>query len=271
MYEEMIEAIRKKTDMVPSIAVVLGSGLGGFADETDIEAFADYSDIPGFPTSTVEGHRGRFVFCHIGKTPVVLMQGRVHYYEGYPMDKVVLPIRIMRLLGAKVILLTNAAGGICFDMKPGDFMAIKDHISFLVPSPLRGKNIDCMGPRFPDMTNVYDSQLREIVKKKAMEHGENMREGVYAQLSGPNFETPAEIRLLRTLGADAVGMSTACEAIAAVHCGMRVCGISFISNLAAGLSETPLSHEEVQKTADEKAPVFRRIVRSAVEGFGDIL
>lgn len=271
MYDNIIDAIRNKTDFAPKTAIVLGSGLGALADEIETKAAVDYSELPDFPVSTAEGHRGRFVFGYIGNMPVVIMQGRIHYYEGYDMDKVVLPIRIMRLLGAEILLLTNAAGGICFDLAPGKFMIIKDHISFLVPSPLRGKNIDRLGPRFPDMTNVYDRQLIDIVKKKALEQGEFLREGVYAQLSGPSYETPAEIRLLEKLGADAVGMSTACEAVAARHCGMRVCGISFISNLAAGLSDRPLSHEEVQETADKKAPVFMKIVKSAVEGFGEIL
>ncbi len=271
MYDNIINAIRSKTDFIPKVAIVLGSGLGALANEIKAAASVDYSEIPDFPISTVEGHRGRFVFGNIGRTPVVIMQGRVHYYEGYDMDKVVLPIRIMRLLGAEILMLTNAAGGIKFELSPGDFMAIKDHISLFVPSPLRGKNIDELGPRFPDMTNIYDRQLTEIIKKSAGDNGVFIREGVYAQLSGPNFETPAEIRLLEKLGVDAVGMSTVCEAMTARHCGMRVCGISFISNLAAGLTDKPLSHEEVQETADKAAPLFKKIILSSVESFGGIL
>lgn len=271
MYDNIIDVIRSRTDIIPKVALVLGSGLGTLAEEIDVKATVDYSQLPDFPTSTVEGHKGRFIFGNIGNVPVAIMQGRVHYYEGYTMDKVVLPIRIMRILGAEILMLTNAAGGINSDLDPGSFMAIKDHISFFVPSPLRGKNIDELGPRFPDMTGIYDRELIEIIKKKAWENGVFVREGIYAQLSGPNFETPAEIKLLERLGVDAVGMSTACEAMAAKHCGMKVCGISFISNLAAGLTNSPLSHEEVQKTAAEAEPYFKKIILSSIEGFGGIL
>lgn len=271
MFENIINAIREKTDFVPKVAIVLGSGLGALADEIETRAVVNYGDLPDFPISTVEGHKGRFVFGYIGmRTPVVIMQGRVHYYEGYDMDKVVLPIRIMKLLGAEILFLTNAAGGIGFDFSPGDFMIIKDHISFFVPSPLRGKNIDELGVRFPDMTNVYDRELIEIIKKKASDNGVFLKEGIYAQMSGPNFETPAEIKLLEKLGVDAVGMSTACEAMAARHCGMRVCGISCISNLAAGITDRPLSHKEVQEAADKAAPLFKKIIKASVDAFGGL-
>ncbi len=270
MFENIINTIRQKTDFIPKVAIVLGSGLGALADEIDIRARISYSELPGFPVSTVEGHKGRFVFGCIAKTPVVIMQGRVHYYEGYDMDKVVLPIRIMRLLGSEILFLTNAAGGINTELDPGDLMIIKDHISSFVPSPLRGKNLEELGVRFPDMTNVYDRELRDIIKKKALENDISLKEGVYAQMSGPAFETPAEVRLLERLGADAVGMSTACEAMAARHCGMRVCGISCISNEAAGISEEPLSHKEVQEAADKAAPVFKKIIKASVEEFGGL-
>ncbi len=270
MFENIINAIREKTDFVPRVAIVLGSGLGALADEISIRAVVDYNDIPDFPISTVEGHKGRFVFGYIGSTPVVIMQGRVHYYEGYDMEKVVLPIRIMKLLGAEILMLTNAAGGIGFDLDPGDLMIIKDHISFFVPSPLRGKNIEELGVRFPDMTNVYDRELIDIIKKKAGDSGVFLKEGIYAQTCGPNFETPAEIKLLEKLGADAVGMSTVCEAIAAKHCGMRVCGISCISNLAAGMTDEPLSHKDVQEAADKAAPLFKRIIKASAEAFGGL-
>ena len=270
MFENIINAIREKTDFVPKVAIVLGSGLGALADEISIRAVVDYNDIPDFPISTVEGHKGRFVFGYIGNTPVVIMQGRIHYYEGYDMEKVVLPIRIMRLLGAEILMLTNAAGGIGFDLDPGDLMIIKDHISFFVPSPLRGKNIEELGVRFPDMTNVYDRELIDIIKKKAGDSGVFLKEGIYAQTCGPNFETPAEVKLLEKLGADAVGMSTVCEAIAAKHCGMRVCGISCISNLAAGMTDEPLSHKDVQDAADKAAPLFKKLIKASAEAFGGL-
>jgi purine-nucleoside phosphorylase len=263
--ENLVKDIRKITDFVPKVALILGSGLGELADEIEVVSTVDYSTLEGFPRSTVQGHKGRFVFGYIGKTPVVIMQGRVHFYEGYSMDDVVLPTRLMRLLGAEILFLTNAAGGINFDFDAGSLMLIRDHISLFVPSPLVGKNVDELGVRFPDMSNVYDKALCEIIKEKARKLDIDLKEGVYVQTSGPNYETPSEIRMLRTLGADAVGMSTVCEAIAAVHCGFKVCGISLITNKAAGVSNAPLSHSEVQETADKSAPLFKSLVKGAVE------
>lgn len=260
-----VAAIRQKTDFVPDTALILGSGLGELADSIDAAAVVNYADIEGMPKSTVQGHKGRFVFGYIGSVPVVIMQGRVHFYEGYSMEQVVRPVRIMRLLGAKKLFLTNASGGVNFDYKSGDFMLIKDHISFFVPSPLAGENIDQLGERFPDMSRVYDEELRNIIKAAARQLGIDLKEGVYAQTSGPNFETPTEVRLLRTLGADAVGMSTVCEAMAAVHCGMRVCGISCVTNPGAGVSPSPLSHKEVQEAADKAAPVFKALITKSIE------
>ncbi len=245
--KKCLETIRSKTDFEPESAIVLGSGLGDFANEIKAEVIIEYSDLPDFPVSTVEGHNGRFILGYLGKVPVVAMQGRVHYYEGYSMQDVVMPIRLMSMLGAKNLFLTNAAGGITYDA--GTLMLITDHISSFVPSPLRGGNIDELGPRFPDMSEVYDKELRNIVKLVAKENGVDIKEGVYLQVSGPNYETPAEIQMYKLLGADAVGMSTAVEAMAARHIGMRVCAFSCITNKAAGLSENKLSHDEVKEVA----------------------
>jgi purine-nucleoside phosphorylase len=260
-----LDSIRAKVDFKPQIALVLGSGLGDYTNKVEIVDTLDYQDIEGFPVSTVLGHKGRFVFARVEGVPVVIMQGRVHYYEGYDIKDVVMPTRIMGMMGAKVLMLTNAAGGINTEFKSGDFMLIKDHISNFVPSPLIGSNIDNLGTRFPDMSEVYNKRLREIIKASAAELGISLKEGIYVQLTGPNFETPSEVRMCRILGGDAVGMSTACEAMAANHMGMKVCGISCISNLCAGMSDQPLTHEEVQETADRVAPVFQRLVTESIE------
>ena len=248
----------------PEAALVLGSGLGGLADELKQDLVVPYTDIPDFPVSTVQGHNGRFVFAEIDGVRTVIMQGRVHYYEGYSPAEAVRPIRLMKLLGAERLFLTNAAGGINEAFNVGDLMLIRDHISFLVPSPLIGRNIDALGQRFPDMSRVYSERIADTARSIAASHGVVLREGVYVQTSGPNYETPAEIRMLRTLGADAVGMSTAIEAMAARHCGMEVCGISVISNMAAGILPQPLMHEEVQLAADKVAPVFKKLVRKLI-------
>ncbi|HIT67188.1 MAG TPA: purine-nucleoside phosphorylase [Candidatus Merdisoma merdipullorum] len=267
IYEKLTrcyESIRQKLPFEPKTALVLGSGLGGYADSIRVEGSLDYQDIEGFPRSTVEGHKGRFVFGFVEDVPVVCMQGRVHYYEGYAMSDVVLPIRLMRLMGAETLFLTNAAGGINTAYEPGDLMLIRDHISSLVPSPLIGPNLDAMGPRFCDMTDTYDARYRSILKETARNVGIPLQEGVYIQFSGPQYETPAEIRMARTLGADAAGMSTACEAIAAHHAGMRVCGISCITNMAAGVTGKQLSHAEVQETADRVSLRFQKLVTAGI-------
>ncbi|MBE6911729.1 MAG: purine-nucleoside phosphorylase [Ruminococcaceae bacterium] len=256
--------IRKRTDFVPKIGLILGSGLGGLADDMDIVSEMSYSEISDFPVSTVSGHAGKFLFGYIEGVPVVVMQGRVHYYEGYDIHDVVLPIRIMGLLGAKILFLTNAAGGIRRDFSKGCLMVIRDHISSLVPSPLIGPNIDELGVRFPDMSCVYDEELCTIIKNSANELSINVEEGVYIQTSGPNYETPAEIRAYSLWGADAVGMSTACEAMTARHMGIRVCGISCITNMAAGISDAPLSHAEVKETADRVGKEFASLVKHSV-------
>ncbi len=258
------ESVRKITDFKPEVALILGSGLGNYADTVRVSSVIDYNDIEGFPLSTVAGHKGRFVFGYISDVPVVIMQGRVHYYEGYSMTDVVLPTRLMGMLGARILFLTNAAGGIKDGMQGGDFMLIRDQISSFVPSPLIGENVSELGKRFPDMSNIYDEDLSEAVRKAAGELGIPLKEGVYLQFGGPNYESPAEIRMAKALGADAVGMSTACEAIAGVHMGMKVCGVSCISNMAAGLAEHPLSHAEVQATADRVASQFQKLVTQSI-------
>lgn len=261
---DCLGCVRKKTDFVPRAAIVLGSGLGDYAGKIRVEREIPYGEIEGFPVSTVPGHAGRFLFGYIGSVPVVCMQGRVHYYEGYDISDVVLPVRLMGLLGAKILFLTNAAGGVNTAFRAGDLMLITDHIAVFAPNPLVGPNIDELGVRFPDMSAVYDPQLRDIIRNVARENHISLKEGVYAQLTGPSFESPADVRLMRALGSDAVGMSTVVEAIAARHMGLRVCGVSCISNLAAGMTASPLSHREVQEAADKAAPAFQKLVTESV-------
>ena len=270
-YEKLVRCekiIREKTDFEPEVALVLGSGLGGYASNMDVRCEVPYSEIEGFPVSTVPGHDGRFLFGYVKGVPVVAMKGRIHYYEGYDMTDIVLPIRLMGMLGAKTLVLTNAAGGINMDFTPGDLMIIKDHISAFVPSPLRGENLDELGPRFPDMSKIYDRGLMEYLRASAAENGFEMKEGVYLQFQGPNFETPTEIKMFRGLGADAVGMSTVCEAIAARHMGLRIAAVSCITNMAAGILDQPLSHEEVQETADRTAVRFQKLVTAGILAVG---
>lgn len=258
------DCYRKKIDFTPKIALTLGSGLGKYAETIDIEAELPYSEIEGFPVSTVPGHAGKFIFGHIKDVPVVLMQGRIHYYEGYPISDVVLPARLMKLMGAQILFLTNASGGINKNFHAGALMMITDHISCFAPNPLIGQNIDQLGTRFPDMTDVYKKNLQNIIRDTARENDIELFEGVYAQLTGPSFETPAEIKMLGNMGADAVGMSTVVEAIAANHMGMKVCGISCISNLAAGMNKKPLTHAEVQEAANEAEPRFTKLVTESI-------
>ena len=270
-YEKLVRCekiIREKTDFEPEVALVLGSGLGGYASNMDVRCEVPYSGIEGFPVSTVPGHDGRFLFGYVKGVPVVAMKGRIHYYEGYDMTDIVLPVRLMGMLGAKTLVLTNAAGGINMDFTPGDLMIIKDHISAFVPSPLRGENLDELGPRFPDMSKIYDRGLMEYLRASAAENGFEMKEGVYLQFQGPNFETPTEIKMFRGLGADAVGMSTVCEAIAARHMGLRIAAVSCITNMAAGILDQPLSHEEVQETADKVADKFEKLITGLIARIG---
>ena len=258
-------------------AIVLGSGLGAFADSLEDAVRIPYEEIPGFARSTVEGHAGQLVLGKIGGVSVAVQQGRFHYYEGYEMEQVILPVRAFGLLGAKYLILTNAAGSLNTDMKPGSLMLITDHLNCLGVNPLRGSNDARFGPRFPDMTEVYDRKFIELANDEAnaiaRERFENasdskltdfMHRGIYCALSGPTYETPAEIRMYRNLGADVVGMSTVPEAIAAKHMGMRVLGISCITNLAAGLNDEPINHEEVMETGARVAEVFKELLRKIV-------
>lgn len=268
--EKAVLQVKKRTDFQPLVALVLGSGLGDFAKNLRVECTIPYSEIDGFPVSTVAGHDGRFIFGWLDQVPVVCMKGRVHFYEGYEVSDVVMPIRLMKRLGAKFLFLTNAAGGLNEKFQPGDLMMIRDHISFFVPNPLIGPNPESLGTRFPDMSNVYDLELQDLIWEVASQEGIRIQEGVYTQLTGPSYESPAEIKALRMLGTDAVGMSTVVEAIAANHAGMRICGISCISNLAAGMSIVKLNHKEVQETADRAAEKFSALVSGVIRKMGEI-
>ena len=271
VYEKLqgcLKSVREKTDFVPKVAIVLGSGLGDYANDIEVVTEIEYSDIEGFPVSTVPGHAGKFIFGYVKGVPVVCMKGRVHYYEGYPISDVVLPTRLMKLMGADTLFLTNASGGINPSFSAGDFMMLTDHISLWAPNPLIGANIDELGTRFPDMTHVYDVELQNVIREVAMAEGIKVQEGIYAQLTGPSFESPAEIQLLHKLNVDAVGMSTVVEAIAANHMGMKICCISCVCNLAAGMTDNPLTHDEVQEAAAEAAPKFKKLVTEVVAKLG---
>lgn len=261
-YKEAVEFIKQKIgDRKPETAIVLGSGLGVLKEDIEDEVVIKYKDIPGFPISTVEGHAGELIIGNLSGKTIIAMNGRFHYYEGYDIKQTVFPIRVFALLGVKNIILTNAAGGINTDIKEGSFMVINDHLSFFAESVLRGKNEDEFGVRFPDMSEVYDKEevkkMKEIIKR----YTENALEGVYAYMKGPCYETPAEIRALRVLGADAVGMSTVPEAIVARHSGMKVVAVSCITNMAAGVTDKKLSHEEVKATADRVKGEFKEIIK----------
>lgn len=257
--------IREKTNFIPEISIVLGSGLGNYAEKMEIVTEISYTEIEGFPVSTVAGHDGKFLFGYIGEKAVVMMKGRVHYYEGYEMEDVVLPIRLMKMLGAKTLILTNAAGGIDSSYVSGDLMLIEDQITSFVSSPLRGQNLESLGTRFPDMSSIYDQELKDIAKKIAHKQGLDLKQGVYLQTQGPNYESPAEIKMYAACGAHAVGMSTACEAVAAKHMGMKILGISCISNMAAGILDQPLNHLEVQETANKIQSTFEKLISGIVE------
>lgn len=263
--EHAARVIRARIKTEPRIAIILGSGLGAFADEFDDAVGIPYSEIPGFKQSTAQGHAGRLVIGSIDSVPLLAMQGRVHYYEGYSLEEVTFPIRTFKLLGIKTLILTNASGGINVELGQGALMVISDHVNLMGDNPLRGKNDERFGPRFPDMTAVYSRDLQAFVVEEAKTIGVDVRRGIYGALSGPSYETPAEIHLLRNLGADAVGMSTVPEAIVARHMGMEVLGISCITNMAAGIGDEPINHEEVMATGDRVKEIFALLLRRVVE------
>lgn len=266
-YERAVQAadfIRSRTQELPRVALVLGSGLGAFADELDEAVAIPYEDIPCFPVSTVEGHAGRLVLGKVNGVPVAAMQGRFHYYEGYSLDEVTLPMRVFHLLGVKSAIITNAAGGLNSGYTPGTLMVISDHLNPTGLSPLRGANDARFGARFPDMTEVYSRSYQEIAIAAAGKIGLDLRRGIYCLLPGPHYETPAEIRMYRSLGADAVGMSTVPEAIVARQMGINILGISCITNLAAGMLDQPINHEEVMEMGAQVGGKFKELLRRVI-------
>jgi purine-nucleoside phosphorylase len=258
------QMIRSRAQTDPSTAIVLGSGLGSFADDLTNATRIPYADIPGFARVTVEGHAGQLVIGKTGETTVAAMQGRFHFYEGYSLEEVTFPIRVLKLLGVKTLLLTNAAGSLNTEFTPGSLMIITDHINLMGVNPLIGPNDERFGPRFPDLTSTYDPKLQSIVIDEANAMGLDLRRGVYASLTGPSYETPAEIHMVRTLGADAVGMSTVPEAIVARHMGMQVIGISCITNLAAGVTDQPVDHSQVIATGERVRGEFTELLRRVI-------
>lgn len=263
--ENCVKIIRKETDFEPEIGLILGSGLGDYANKIENPVMIPYKELPGFPVSTVAGHVGQLVIGMCGEKKVIAMQGRVHYYEGYTQSQITIPIRIMKRLGVKNIILTNAAGGVNENFKPGTLMMIRDHINYSGSNPLLGENIEEDGPRFPDLTRVYDKELCAVLKEVAERKGIHLEEGIYMMFSGPCYESPAEVRMARILGADAVGMSTVPEAIVCAHCGIRVLGISCITNLAAGILDQPLNHKEVVEVADRVRTTFETVIDTVLE------
>ncbi|MCU0722027.1 MAG: purine-nucleoside phosphorylase [Planctomycetes bacterium] len=260
------EAVAARAPRRPEAAVVLGSGLSGIADRVEGAIEIPYRDVPHFPLPSVAGHEGALVLGRLRGRDVALLRGRVHFYEGVPLSQVAFPVRVLALLGVRTLVLTNAAGAVAGRLRAGDLMLISDHLNLLGASPLAGPNLDAIGPRFPDMSEVYDAGLRDLARRCAGRLGIPLAEGVYAAMPGPSYETPAEVRMLRTLGADAVGMSTVPEAVAARHAGIRVLGFSMISNLAAGLSARPLSHEEVLATGAEAGKRLGALIEEVVGG-----
>lgn len=265
--DHMTDLIKSRAPFIPKAGLILGSGLGDYDQSMEIETIIDYKDLPGFPVSSAPGHKGRFLFGRVEGVPIIAMQGRVHLYEGYSPQEVVLPIRLMAKIGVEILIVTNAAGGLGDGFKQGDLMIITDQITALVPSPLIGPNDPSLGVRFPDMTHVYDLELTQFLRDSAKEAGIVPVEGVYCQFTGPQYETPAEIRMAKILGASAVGMSTAIETMAARHAGMRVCGVSLISNLAAGLQGAPLTEEEVLETGKQTSLKFAKLITGLIKRF----
>lgn len=264
-YREAAEFIKKRTHIEPTIGLILGSGLGEMAESVDKSVVIPYREIPHFPVSTVEGHKGQLVIGELTGKPVLAMQGRFHYYEGYSMEEITFPVRVMKLLGIEYLLVTNAAGGINREFRPGDLMLIVDHINLMGDNPLRGTNLDKMGPRFPDMSEAYDRKLIEIAKLCASRKQVTVKSGVYCGMQGPTYETPAEIRMVHAIGGDAVGMSTVPEVIVANHCGIKVLGISCITNMAAGILDKPLNHEEVVEVGKMVKDKFISLIKEIIK------
>ena len=262
--KEAYDSIKSKIPYVPEVAVTLGSGLGEFVNNLKVDAVIDYKDIKNFPKATNQNHKGRFVFTVINGVKTLVMQGRIHYYEGYTEAEVVRPVRLIAMMGVKKFIVTNAAGTTNKNYKPGDLMIIKDHISFFAPNCLVGENIEELGTRFPDMTNVYDPEIIKVIKKVASKNKIKLQEGIYCQLKGPSFETATEVKLLGQLGVDAVGMSTVIEVIAARHTGMKTAGLSVITNMGTGLSKVELSDDDVRETAAKIATKFEKLVKGIV-------
>ncbi|EZH67674.1 purine nucleoside phosphorylase [Bacillaceae bacterium JMAK1] len=265
LIQENVEIIRNATDVQPEIALILGSGLGELGNKIEADVILPYDEMKGFKTSTVAGHAGRFVIGTLAGKSVIAMQGRFHYYEGYGMEDVVLPVRVMAALGIKSLIVSNAAGGVNTSFNPGDLMLIEDHINFMHNHPLIGPNDETVGPRFPDLSEAYDQELQTLADSVADAQQLTLRKGVYAAVTGPTYETPAEVRMFRTLGADAVGMSTVPEVIVARHQNIKVLGISCISNAAAGILDQPLSHEEVIETTEDVKDKFMKLVTAIIE------
>ncbi|MDL2335776.1 MAG: purine-nucleoside phosphorylase [Chloroflexota bacterium] len=266
--DELEPAVRARTDLVPQVGIVLGSGLGGLADALTDAVAVPFADLPGWPAASAPGHAGRLLLGHLDGVPVVCLQGRLHLYEGHSERLVVEPVLLMRRLGAQVIVLSNAAGGIRVDWPAGTLMLITDHLNLTGRSPLIGANDDAMGPRFPDLTHVWSPRVNDLMRRAATAEGVNLEEGVYAGLTGPTYETPAEVRMLRALGADAVGMSTVLEAIVARWAGADVVGVSLVTNPGAGITGDPLSHEEVLAAAAEASSRFQALIRNFVRQVG---
>ncbi|MFB4163514.1 purine-nucleoside phosphorylase [Alteribacillus sp. JSM 102045] len=268
LLENAANKLKEKIDNQPKIGLILGSGLGVLAEEIENAVKVHYEDIPGFPVSTVTGHAGQLVFGHLKGVPTVAMQGRFHYYEGYTMQEVTFPVRVMHAMGVQTLLVTNAAGSVNESFTPGNLMLIKDHINLQGDNPLLGKNDEELGPRFPDMSSAYTAELCDTARKAAASLDITLQEGVYAANTGPAYETPAEVRMIRTLGADAVGMSTVPEVMTAVHGGMKVLGISCLSNMAAGILDQPLSHDEVIETTEKVKEEFLQLMKEIIYQIG---
>lgn len=263
--KESVQYVKERIDMIPEVGIILGSGLGDLADKVEDRINIKYEEIPNMPKSTVVGHAGQYVFGKLNGKNVVMMQGRIHYYEGHQMEVLAMPIHIMKYLGIKTLIVTNAAGGVNESFKPGDLMIINDHINLAFTNPLIGKNEEEIGPRFPDMSTAYDKDLIQITDKISKNMNIELKKGVYVMMTGPTYETPAEIRMIRILGGDAVGMSTVPDVITAKHCGLKVLGISCITNMAAGILDQPLNHKEVIETSNMVKDKFMKLVSAIVK------